>query len=76
MLKMCAGFGWSRINFLLSSNTRAMFWISAGNTADNRDVIVIAELFSQRVKAFSAAHIMPEKAGGAQKARRGHRWDS
>lgn len=63
MLKTCAGFGWSRINLLPSSNIRAMFWICAGNTADNRDVIAIAEPCSQRVKAFPAAHITPEKLG-------------
>lgn len=73
VLKMCAGFGWSRVNFLHSSKDKAMFWICPGNSADNRDVIVIAELCSQRVKAFSAAHITLEEAGDAQKVRRGHR---
>ena len=31
----CAGFGWDRVNFLHSSSYGAVFWICAGNSADN-----------------------------------------
>lgn len=67
MLKMCAASGWRRVNFLHSSDNRAMFWVCARNSADNRDAIAMAKNCSQRAKAFAAAHITPEEAGGAQK---------
>ena len=35
-LHSCAGFGWGRVNFFHSSLYGAMFWICAGNSADNR----------------------------------------
>jgi len=34
-VRVCAAFGWYRVNFLHSGTYGAMFWICAGNSVDN-----------------------------------------